>query len=206
MTPARVKICGITRLEDALCAVELGATALGFVFWPRSPRFIDPYRASRLVMALPPLVTTVGVFVDQPLDHVRGVAGLLKLGAVQLHGQETPDFCTRVRGRVIKAIAVSGDGDAGTAADRFADATILLDAHDPVRVGGTGRTIDWQMAAGLARRRRTILSGGIRPENVCEALRAVRPYGIDASSGLESSPGVKDPERLRAFFAAVREA
>lgn len=206
MTATRVKICGITRIEDALCAVDLGAAALGFVFWPNSPRFIDPYRAKTLVRALPPLVTTVGVFVDQPLEYVRGVAGLLRLGAVQLHGRETPDFCAQVRTRVIKAIPVSSETDVESSAARFPDCTVLLDAHDPIRKGGTGRTIDWEQAVGLARRRRVILSGGIRPENVRAAIDAVRPYAVDASSGLESSPGVKDAERLRTFFGALAEA
>ena len=201
-----IKICGITRLEDGLLAAELGASALGFVFWPPSPRFIDPYRARTLVMQLPPLVTTIGVFVDQPIEFVRGVAGLLRLDAVQLHGRETEAYCAQLRTRVVKAIPVSGEMQFEDGFDGYPGATLLLDAHDPERFGGTGRTIDWGQAAEAARHRRVILSGGLRPDNVCEAIAAVRPYGVDASSGLEVRPGVKDASKLRAFFDAAEAA
>ena len=199
-----VKICGIRRLEDALLAAELGASALGFVFWPSSPRFLDPYSARPIVAALPPLVTTVGVFVDAPETYVSGVARLLNLGAVQLHGQDSVEPYARAWYRVIKAVAVTDGGDCLAAVKAVpAGATVLLDAHDPVRRGGTGRTIDWTQAATAAKLRPTILSGGLNAENVRAAIDVVRPYAVDVSSGVESSPGVKDPGKLRALFAAV---
>jgi phosphoribosylanthranilate isomerase len=201
-----IKICGITRLEDGLLAAELGAAALGFVFWPASPRFIDPYRARPIVRRLPPLASAVGVFVDQPPEFVRGVAGLLRLGAVQLHGREDEDYCGQLRSRVIKAIPMTDGIDFEAGYGGYPDATLLLDAHDPERFGGTGRTVDWARASQLARHRRVILSGGLRPGNVTEAIRTVRPYGIDVSSGVEARPGIKDGAKLRAFFEAARAA
>jgi phosphoribosylanthranilate isomerase len=198
-----VKVCGIRRREDALLAAELGAAAIGFVFWPDSPRFIDPYRARDIAAALPPFVATVGVFVDQPADYVSGVAALVNLSAVQLHGRERVDDYARHAHRVIKAVPVGADFDALTVTELPERVTVLLDAHDPVRRGGTGRVIDWGAAAAVARTRRTILSGGLSPANVRDAAAAVRPYAVDVSSGVEAAPGVKDPVKLRAFFEAV---
>ncbi|HSC29558.1 MAG TPA: phosphoribosylanthranilate isomerase [Vicinamibacterales bacterium] len=200
----RVKICGIRRLEDAMLAAELGASAVGFVFWPASPRFIDPYRARPIVSALPPFVAPVGVFVDQPEEYVMSVAGLLALSAVQLHGTESVDAYLRRGLRVIKALAVTDGFDPRTALDAVPrQATLLLDAHDPVRRGGTGQTIDWSLAAAAARIRPVILSGGLTAGNIGAAVEAVQPYAVDVSSGVESSPGVKDSDRLRALFGAL---
>lgn len=202
-----VKICGIRRLDDALLAAELGASAVGFVFWPSSPRFIDPYRALPIVRALPPFLTTVGVFVDQSYEYVRGVAGLLNLGAVQLHGAEDARAYARSTFRVIKTVPVTDTFDAAMSMAHVPGAaTVLLDAHDPIRRGGTGRTIDWMRAAEAARARRVILSGGLTADNVAAAVREVRPYAVDVSSGVESAPGVKAAERLGAFLDAVRDA
>jgi phosphoribosylanthranilate isomerase len=200
----KVKICGIRRLEDALVAAELGASALGFVFWPSSPRYIDPHRARPIVFALPPFVSTVGVFVDQPPDFISGVVRLLSLGAVQLHGSEPAESYVHSAYPVIKAVPVTDGVDSAAAAAAVpARATVLLDAHDPVKRGGTGRTIDWTQAAAAARVRPVILSGGLTADNVGSAVDAVQPYAIDVSSGVESTPGVKDPGKLRALFAAV---
>jgi phosphoribosylanthranilate isomerase len=199
----RVKVCGITRLEDADVAADLGAFAIGFVFWPKSPRFVDAERAKSIVRALPPFVTPVGVFVDQPLDEVNHVADTVGLGAVQLHGHETPEYCDRVGRRVIRAIGLVETMDAGLAEEWPRSVTLLLDAYDPEKRGGTGRAVDWTVAAAVASKRPTILSGGLRPENVGAAITTVRPYAIDVSSGVEVRPGVKDPDRLRAFFEAV---
>jgi phosphoribosylanthranilate isomerase len=202
----RVKICGLRRIEDALLAAELGASALGFVFWPSSPRFLDPDEARAIVARLPPFVTTVGVFVDQPATFVAEVARMLNLGAVQLHGQEPADSYAEAPMRVIKAIAVDAGGDCLPAIAAVPErATVLLDAHDPIRRGGTGRTIDWRQAAAAARLRPVILSGGLTADNVRDAIDTVRPYAIDVSSGVESSPGVKDPLKLRALFVALHE-
>ncbi len=202
----RVKICGIRRLDDALLAADLGAAAVGFVFWPESPRFIDPYRAREITRRLPPFLTTVGVFVDQADDCVNGVADLLQLGAVQLHGSEAAAQYARCSHRVIKAVAVGDQFDVSASLDEIpVHVTVLLDAHDPQKRGGTGRTVDWQQAAAAARRRRIILSGGLNAANVRTALEIVNPYAVDVSSGVESAPGVKDHDKLRAFFGALAE-
>ena len=202
----RVKICGIRRGDDAELAVELGACAIGFVFWPDSPRFIDPFRARPIAAALPPCVTAVGVFVDQPFEYVTGVAGLVRLGAIQLHGSESPDEYQRTGHHVIKAVSVSDGFAAESLAAIPASTTVLLDAHDPVKRGGTGRTIDWTEAARAARLRRIVLSGGLTADNVAEAVRTVRPFAVDVSSGVESAPGIKDAGRLRAFFEALNQS
>ena len=197
-----VKICGITRPEDAEAAVAAGAGAIGFVFWPGSPRFIDPHRARRIAAALPPLVTAVGVFVNQPIAYVNGVASLARLGAVQLHGDETPAFAAAVSSPVIKALS-PGSADLGAWPARV---RVLLDVHDPEARGGTGRTIDWTAAAAVAARREILLAGGLTPANVADAVARVRPFGIDVSSGVERAPGIKDHQRLRALFEAVHDS
>jgi phosphoribosylanthranilate isomerase len=196
-------VCGITRVEDALLAAELGAFAVGFVFWPGSPRFIDPYRARPIAAALPPDVAAVGVFVDQPADYVKSVAGLVPLGVVQLHGSASIDDFAQVRCRLIRAVGLGDPFDASSVDRVPSRVTVLLDAHDPIRKGGTGRTVDWTAAAGIAKRRRTILSGGLTPDNVRAAVGVVQPYAIDVSSGVESAPGVKDAAKLRALFSAI---
>ena len=197
-----VKICGITRLEDAEAAVAAGADAIGFVFWPQSPRFVDPYRARRIAAALPPFVTVVGVFVNQPLAYVQGVASLVRLGVVQLHGDETAGFASAVARPVMKAVS-SAAGAIGAWPLRV---RLLLDVHDPVARGGTGRTVDWAAAADLAAQREIFLAGGLTPDNVADAMARVRPFGIDVSSGVERAPGIKDHRRLEALFEAVHDA
>ena len=197
-----VKICGITRLEDAEAAIEFGAGALGFVFWPKSPRYVDPEQARAIVAQLPPFVSTVGVFVDQPPRLVNGVAARVGLSAVQLHGGETIDMLEHIDRPVVKAFAIEGsrveEADAWPSRVR-----LLMDAHDPDKRGGTGRTVDWTRAAAFAARRPVLLAGGLTPANVAEAIRVVKPFGIDVSSGVESAPGLKDRARLRALFEAV---
>jgi phosphoribosylanthranilate isomerase len=200
----RVKVCGVTRADDAALAADLGASAIGMIFWPDSPRCLDVSRAREIVAAVPPFVSAVGVFVDQSIDEVTAIADAVGLSAIQLHGREDADRYAVVGRRLIKAVGVR-DGTAEAEAMAVpARATVLLDAHDPVRRGGTGRAIDWTVAATIARRRPVILSGGLNPENVRTALRAVAPYAVDVSSGVESAPGRKDATKLRAFFAAVR--
>jgi phosphoribosylanthranilate isomerase len=198
-----VKVCGITRIEDAEAAVEAGARALGFVFWPRSPRFVDPHRARAIVAALPPFVTAVGVFVNQPADYMNGVAALARLGAVQLHGDETAADLPRVARPVLKAVAIDRATDAAAVDDWPARVTLLLDVHDDERRGGTGRTVDWSAAARVAARRRSILAGGLTADNVADAVARVQPFGVDVSSGVEHAPGIKDHGRIRAFFEAL---
>jgi phosphoribosylanthranilate isomerase len=197
-----VKICGITRIDDAEAAVDAGADALGFIFWPDSRRFIDPYRARAIVSTLPPFVTAVGVFVNQPAEYVTGVAALVRLGAVQLHGEETVGYAADLARPIIKAVSTDQPTRAIDAWPKRV--TILVDVHDPVTRGGTGRTVDWSWAAKIAARRRAILAGGLEPDNVVEAVARVQPFGIDVSSGVEHSPGVKDHARIRALFDALR--
>lgn len=199
----RVKVCGVTRAEDARLAVELGASAVGFVFWPDSPRATTPAAVRAIVGQLPAFVASVGVFVNQPADEVLEIAGRAGIGVIQLHGDENPADYAGHGFQIVKAVAVD-DAFTPSRLDLVpAEATVLLDAHDPVRRGGTGRTIDWSLAASAARRRPVILSGGLTPGNVQEALRRVRPHALDVASGVESAPGIKDSSRLRAFFAAV---
>lgn len=187
-----------------MLAADLGASALGFVLWPGSPRFIEPARAREIVRSLPPFVTAVGVFVDQPAGHVKDVASVVGLSAVQLHGNEDLGYARAIGRRVIKAAAAD---HALALADYWPpEITLLLDAMDDVRRGGTGRPVDWTVAARVAARRRIILAGGLRHDNVAEAIRAVRPFAVDVSSGVEAAPGVKDPDRLRSFFGAVARA
>jgi len=201
-----IKICGITRLEDAQFAVACGANALGFVFWPDSPRSIDPARARAIAAVLPPFVTPVGVFVNQPAEYVNEVAAAAGLGVVQLHGDESIEFAASLRRPVLKAMALNA-ATLNHALDRWpAGMMVLLDAHDPVRRGGTGRTIDWTAAASVAARRPIVLAGGLNPDNVADAIARVRPFGIDVSSGVEAAPGVKDHGRLKQLFDAIRDA
>jgi phosphoribosylanthranilate isomerase len=169
------------------------------VFWRESPRFIDPYRARRIVSTLPAFVTPVGLFVNQPLEYVTGVVALARLGAVQLHGDETVEYAAAVQAPVIKALTL-GSAAIDTWPERV---TLLLDAHDVARRGGTGVTIDWTAAAAVAARRPVLLAGGLTPDNVAEAVARVRPFGIDVSSGVERSPGVKDHDRIKSFCEAV---
>jgi phosphoribosylanthranilate isomerase len=197
-----VKICGITRLEDAEAAVAEGASAIGFVFWPGSPRFIDPSLAKEIVAALPRSVAAVGVFVNQPARHVNRVAKLAGLSAVQLHGDEDERAAAEMTLPVIKAVSVRD----GALPDRQWPERVMLlfDADDPIRRGGTGMSANWPAAAAVARRRRVLLAGGLRPDNVGEAIGCVRPFGIDVSSGVEQSPGIKDRRLLAALFEAIR--
>ena len=195
-----VKVCGLTRIEDAAAACELGAAAVGFIFWPQSPRFVDPYRARAIVRALPPFVTPVGVFVNQPADYVNGVASLVRLGAVQLHGDEEVEYIARINRPVIKAVS-----NGTTARSAWpSDAVLLVDAHDPERRGGTGLAADWDAAARLARSRRVLLAGGLNAGNVADAVARVQPFGVDVSSGVELAPGIKDRDRMEDFFRVLR--
>jgi phosphoribosylanthranilate isomerase len=201
----RVKICGITTAEDAAAAVEAGADALGFVFAPGSPRLVRPEVVERIARDLPPFVTAVGVFVDQPLEEILRIAGLCPLQAVQLHGDEPEAFSRRVPVRVIKAIRVRDARDLAPIGTYPAHA-FLLDAFVEGKAGGTGTTISWELAREAKGTVPIILSGGLRPETAAQAVRTVRPYGVDVSSGVEASPGHKDHKKVREFIAAVREA
>ena len=199
----RVKVCGITTREDALLAAELGAAALGFVCWPGSPRFVEPESVAAIAGVLPPFVTTVGVFVNQARATVSRVVERTGIQVVQLHGDEGADDWVGFERSIIKAIGVGASFNAGSLQAWPEAITVLLDTADEARRGGTGRTIDWDMARQVAATRRTILAGGLRADNVAEAIRHIRPYGVDVSSGVEARPGVKDRDRLTAFMRAV---
>lgn len=196
-----VKICGITRVGDAMAAVELGASAIGFIFWPKSRRYVEPAHAREIVRTLPPFVTPVGVFVNESVDAMNAVAAQVGLGAVQLHGEEPPELLAGIDRPVVKAV---GRIDSDTATRWPSRVRLLVDADDQVQRGGTGMKADWAAAAVLARQRPIVLAGGITPQNVAEAVTTVRPFGIDVSSGVEDAPGIKNPETLRALFEALR--
>ncbi|MEW5980844.1 MAG: phosphoribosylanthranilate isomerase [Acidobacteriota bacterium] len=206
MRRTRIKVCGITRQADAETACAAGADALGFVFWPASPRAIGPDCASAIVRELPPFVTPVGVFVNQPVDEINAIVARVGLHAVQLHGDESIGVWTQVSVPVIKAVGVSCDMAPNLLAAWPRAVLPLLDAADFERRGGTGRTIDWRLAAAISRGRAVVLAGGLCPENVEEAVRLVRPFAVDVSSGVEESPGVKDAARIRAFAVGVLRA
>ena len=206
-----VKICGITRLQDAELAAGFGANALGFVFWPGSPRHITADKARAIAAQVPDMVAKVGVFVDQPIDEVARTMDDVGLDIAQLHGHESPEYCRQLKyavsgfsRTVIKSVGMQDN--APVAIDDFdPDVVLLVDAHDPARFGGTGKTVNWDSAREIAASRRTILAGGLNAANVKLAVRTVQPYGIDVSSGVETAPGVKDPNRLRTFFEALHD-
>jgi phosphoribosylanthranilate isomerase len=204
----RVKICGITNVEDALLACELGADAIGLNFYNKSPRCISPFAASKIIQKLPPFVAPVGVFVNWEAAPVTTLAKALALAAAQLHGDETPKLVSEIAKRVsvIKALHL-GKRSALPPFAKYRGATaFLLDAPHSGQYGGTGNTTDWTLAHTAAESHRILLAGGLTPENVAEAILAVRPYAVDATSGVESKPGKKDPGKLRAFFDEVVRA
>ena len=199
----RIKICGITNLDDALVAVEAGADALGFVLFRGSPRFISPERAAAIIHRLPPFVQTVGLFVNEELATVNEVADQCGLDLVQLHGEETPDYCAAVRRRIIKAFRVK-DASSLDEITNYRVAACLLDAWSPAAHGGTGTTFNWEIAARAAASHTIILAGGLSPENVAVAVATVKPYAVDVSSGVESAPGKKDAGQVSRFIRATR--
>ncbi len=201
----RIKVCGITREEDARAAVEFGADALGFIFYPKSPRAIEPERAAEIIRALPPFVTSVGVFVDEPPEAVRRVVEIAGLNAVQLHGSEPPEAMAQYPGRVIKAFRVRGP-ETLAELPRYKVSALLLDTYKKGVMGGTGETFDWSLAVEAKQYGRIVLSGGLTPENVADAVRHVRPYAIDVSSGIETEPGIKDHGRMKRLIQNARSA
>lgn len=199
-----IKVCGITRLTDALHAVQHGATALGFVFWPKSPRYVTPDGAAEIVAQLPSTVTTVGVFVNEAIDDIRAIVGRTGIGAVQLHGDEPPAYAEAIGWPVLRSVTLDDIDDVSSAWP--GDVALLLDAADPIRRGGTGQAVDWRRAAAAVQGRRVVLAGGLTAENVADAIATVKPYGVDVSSGVEESPGVKDFQKVAQFLAEARTA
>ncbi len=204
----RWKVCGITRVQDALAAVEAGADAIGFVFHPPSPRYVCAEEAAEIARALPRRTWRVGVFVDHDPRRINGMIERVGLDFVQLSGDEPPATAAALARHAFKALRLGG-GVTPTAAlaqaQRYPECTLLVDAGVDGRYGGTGTVANWAAAAALARRYRLLLAGGLRPDNLAEAIRRVRPWGVDVSSGVESAPGRKDPALLRAFGRALEE-
>ena len=196
------KVCGITRAADALHAVRHGATAIGFVFWPASPRYIAPEGAAAIVAELPAAITKVGVFVNQPLDEIARIAAVAGITTIQLHGDEPPAYAAELTWPVWRALSLARAN--GNLSAWPIDVTILLDAHDPVRRGGTGQAIDWHAAGKVAAVRRVVLAGGLTPDNVEQAIATVHPIGVDVSSGVEEAPGVKDFDKVARFLERAR--
>lgn len=207
MTPQpRVKVCGITRPEDAALAVSLGADALGFIFWAKSPRAIGP-RAARAIHAdLPPLVSRVGVFVNASPAEVADVVRVAGLDVAQLHGDEPVEAYADIGARLVKVAALEHEVDVDAVLAWPSHVTPLVDAIDRTRRGGTGRVADWTLAARVAAARPMLLAGGLTAENIGQAVAMVRPWGLDVSSGVEDAPGIKSPVRLRAFFERLAMA
>jgi len=200
----RVKICGITNVRDARAAARLGADALGFNFYRRSPRFIQPARARAIIASLPPFLTTVGVFVNEDPQTIMEIARLCRLDAVQFHGDETPREVEAVRGvSRIKAVRVRDRRDIGRCR-RFAVDAILLDAYLPDLHGGTGRSFDWGLAREAAQFGPIILAGGLNPQNVERAIREGQPYAVDVASGVEREPGKKDRNLMMEFIRRAK--
>ncbi len=201
----KIKICGITNLEDAMQAVEAGADALGFVFYARSPRYVTPAQVQKIVSELPPFVTKVGLFVNEPAQRIARSMAEARLDVVQLHGDERPVDCLLEPLPVIKALRVK-DAASLAGAGQYQVSALLLDAWCDEHYGGTGKSFDWNLAKQLTGRRPLILAGGLKPENVSDAVRLVKPYAVDVSSGVEATPGKKDHSKVAEFICRVRNA
>ncbi len=203
----RIKICGITNLDDGLEAIAAGVDALGFVFVPNTPRYITPSQAKLVIKQLPPFITNVGLFVDSEIDEIEDIVNHCKLDAVQLHGNESPEMCSQIslQTKVIKSFHVKKELQVlrNEIANYRVDA-YLLDTFIKGKAGGTGQTFDWRIAEGLSQR--IILAGGLTPNNIGTAIAQLQPYGVDVSSGVEKSPGKKDTNKIHSFVRQVRKA
>ena len=207
MTPrVRVKICGLTRIEDVKAAVAHGADAIGFVFWPRSPRVVNVEQARQLARSVPHFVSRVGVFVDMPPADVAVIAADVGLDVIQLHGAERAEDYAGAGRRIVKSVSLTSDAEIADVAAWPDNVLPIVDSHDDDLRGGTGRVANWARAASLARRRPIILAGGLTAANVGGATQDVGPWAVDVSSGVEERPGIKSHAKLAAFFDAVRAA
>lgn len=206
MSHLRVKICGITREEDALRAARHGADAVGFILWPGSPRAVSLQVAAAIARALPPFVWKVGVFVNATPEEVERATTEAKLDVAQLHGDEDVERYRHLPVRIVKSVALRTEQDVDAAIALPADVMPLIDTPDPELRGGTGRTAAWELAAQVAKARPVMLAGGLNAENIIDAVEQVRPWGVDVSSSLEDSPGVKNASKLAVLFAAVEPA
>ncbi len=201
----KVKICGITRLEDALLAIKLGADALGFNFYRQSPRYISPSEAKEIINELPKKVIKVGVFVNEEAEIVKSVKSSCSLDYLQFHGKENPIYCQEFSGQYYKAFRVSELWDIDEI-KIYPEECFLLDTYEEDLPGGTGKKFNWDIARHASQYGKVILAGGLTPENVTEAIQYARPFAVDVASGVESEPGVKDPKKLKAFIGAVKKA
>jgi phosphoribosylanthranilate isomerase len=200
----RTKVCGITRAEDALAAVHHGANAVGFVFWKQSERYVTPAKAREIAAQLPPFVVAVGVYVDPDPEWVKEASSIARLHLLQFHGNEPPDFCEQFFLPYIKAVRVRAGIDLIQYATRYGGARgLLLDTYVKGEPGGTGSVFDWNLIP-QELSLPVILSGGLRPDNVMEAIRQIRPWAVDVSSGVETGKGIKDAEKIAAFMRGVR--
>jgi phosphoribosylanthranilate isomerase len=195
----KVKVCGMTNLKDALIAVEEGADAVGFIFYKKSPRSVTMKIVREIILELPPFVDTVGVFVDETAEQINKIVDSCNLDMVQLHGDESPTFCKRIRRRVIKAFKVK-DMQSVKKLSSFQVSGFLLDTFSKDLHGGTGKVFDWNLALPAKKFGPVIIAGGLTPYNVQQAIRQVRPYGVDVCSGVESEPGIKDHKKVKAFL------
>ncbi len=206
MSRVKVKICGVRCVEEAEAALEAGADALGFNFWPQSPRYVSPRAMGEIINQLSPVVSTVGVFVNEEANRIIDIASEVGLTAVQLHGDESPEFCERLGSiKTIKAIRVGRDFDLSVI-ESYPVSMVLLDSDIKGSYGGTGQRFDWRIAIEAKRLARIILAGGLTTDNVWEAITHVRPAAIDVCSGVEAEPGRKDLDKLRRFMAIVARA
>ena len=199
----KVKICGTTSLKDAFLAVESGADAIGFIFYKMSPRNISQKAAKEIILQLPPFIETVGVFVNETSDKINRIAEQCKLNSIQLHGEESPALCRRVKRKVIKAFRVK-NADSLKSIASYDVSGFLLDSYNDGSKGGTGQVFDWNLALRVKKQGPVILAGGLNPYNVFTAIHRVKPYGVDVCSGVEKSPGIKDHEKIREFIKSVR--
>jgi phosphoribosylanthranilate isomerase len=203
---ARIKICGITNLEDALAAVDFGTDAIGFVFFKNSPRFIPVDTAAAIIRKLPPFITTVGVFVNESPKTIKKVMGSARIDMVQLHGEEPPGMCS-IASRVIKAIRVKSLSSLDPLLDyKNRVSAFLLDTFTENVFGGTGQIFNWDIAVEAKQFGRIILAGGLNPDNIADAVKRVRPYGVDVSSGVESGKGRKDHKKIQLFIERAKAA
>jgi len=203
MLIVKVKICGITNYQDAAAAIDMGADLLGFNFYPKSPRYIAPTKAAEIINKLPGFIDIVGVFVNESIEQIHETKNLCQLNWVQLHGDESPEFCKEFLSanvKIMKAIRVKDQADVERAENFFTDA-ILLDAFDPKKYGGTGLTFDWNIIGHISKR--IFLAGGITPDNAASAVK-LGVYGIDVCSGIESKPGKKDKKLMKKLFENIR--
>lgn len=195
----KVKVCGMTSLKDALVAVEGGADAVGFIFYKKSPRSVTMKTVREIVLELPPFVDTVGVFVDETAEQINKIADYCNLDIIQLHGDESPTFCKKIRRKVIKAFRIK-DMQSVKKISSFQVSGFLLDTFSENLHGGTGKVFDWNLVLPAKKFGPVIMAGGLTPNNVQQAVRQIRPYGVDVCSGVESEPGIKDHKKVRAFL------